>query len=94
MPTDEEVKAEGEKIKTRLAAGEDFDKLQKEIYTTRGYQAPPPRRSCQTGAAMWCLQANSACSTSRRANPKFFVDTPGASVYRLRGKRKSLRWKR
>jgi len=44
-PTDEELKAEGEKIRTRLAAGEDFDKVQQEIYTAKGYKSPPPPTS-------------------------------------------------
>jgi hypothetical protein len=44
-PTEEQLKAEGEKIRTRLAAGEDFDKVQKEIYTAKGYTSPPPPTS-------------------------------------------------
>lgn len=41
-PTDETLKAEGEKIRTRLVAGEDFDKIEKEIYDEKGYKTPPP----------------------------------------------------
>jgi len=44
-PTDEELKAEGEKAKAKIAAGEDFDKLQKEIYAAKGYNTPPPPTS-------------------------------------------------
>lgn len=88
MPTDEEVKAEGEKIKTRLAAGEDFDKLQKEIYTTRGYQAPPPptlvpnwRRDVVPPSEL------SLFNLKKGELSEVFVDTPGASVYRLEEKK-------
>lgn len=44
-PTDDELKAEGEKIKSRLAAGEDFDKIEKEIYDQKGYKVSPPPTS-------------------------------------------------
>jgi hypothetical protein len=43
--TDEELQAEGEKYRARLAAGEDFDKVQKEAYEASGFKTPPPPTS-------------------------------------------------
>lgn len=43
--TDDDLRAEAEKIRARLAAGEDFDKVQKEIYTAKGYKVSPPPTS-------------------------------------------------
>jgi hypothetical protein len=40
--TDAELQAQGEKIRTRLMAGGDFEKLQKEVYESAGYKTPPP----------------------------------------------------
>ena len=41
-PTDDELKAEGEKVRAQLASGGDFDKVQKDIYEQKGYKTPPP----------------------------------------------------
>jgi len=41
-PTDEELKAEGEKVRAQLASGADFDKVQKDVYEQMGYKTPPP----------------------------------------------------
>lgn len=41
-PTDEELKAEGDKVRAQLASGADFDKVQKDIYEQKGYKTPPP----------------------------------------------------
>lgn len=40
--TDAELQAEGERMRARLAAGEDFDKVQKEAYEAAGFKTPPP----------------------------------------------------
>jgi parvulin-like peptidyl-prolyl isomerase len=45
QPTDAELKLEADKMRTRAAAGEDFDKLQKEIYDSTGIKTPPPPTS-------------------------------------------------
>jgi hypothetical protein len=41
-PTDDELKSEGEKVRERLSGEADFDAVQKEVYTSHGYQTPPP----------------------------------------------------
>ncbi|HLH06660.1 MAG TPA: peptidyl-prolyl cis-trans isomerase [Terriglobales bacterium] len=41
----EELKAEAEKIRTRLVAGEDVDKIEKEVYANAGIKTPPPPTS-------------------------------------------------
>jgi parvulin-like peptidyl-prolyl isomerase len=45
QPTDAELKLDADKMRTRAAAGEDFDKLQKEIYDSTGIKTPPPPTS-------------------------------------------------
>jgi hypothetical protein len=42
QPTDAELQAEGEKLRDRLEAGNDFDTLQKEVYASAGYKTPAP----------------------------------------------------
>jgi hypothetical protein len=41
-PTDDELKKEGEKALEEIASGADFDKVEKEIYDSKGYKTPPP----------------------------------------------------
>jgi len=41
-PEPAEIKALAEKLRARAAAGEDFDKLQKEAYEQTGVKTPPP----------------------------------------------------
>jgi len=41
-PTDDELKKEGDKARAELAAGDDFDKIEKGIYDSKGYKTPPP----------------------------------------------------
>jgi PPIC-type PPIASE domain len=41
-PTDDDLKAEGEKVRDQLKNGEDFDQVQKAVYTSKGYTTPPP----------------------------------------------------
>lgn len=45
QPTDAELKLEADKFRARAAAGEDFDKLEKEIYEAAGVKTPPPPTS-------------------------------------------------
>ncbi len=45
QPSDAELKLEADKFRARAAAGEDFDKLQKEIYAASGVKTPPPPTS-------------------------------------------------
>jgi parvulin-like peptidyl-prolyl isomerase len=45
QPSEAELKLEADKMRTRAAAGEDFDKLQKEIYDSTGIKTPPPPTS-------------------------------------------------
>ena len=41
QPSDAELKLEADKFRARAAAGEDFDKLEKEIYEASGMKTPP-----------------------------------------------------
>ena len=41
-PTDDDLQAEGAKALERLKKGEDFDAVQKDVYTSKGYTTPPP----------------------------------------------------
>jgi len=41
-PTDETLKAEGEKARARLVAGDDPDKVEKDFYEAEGSKMPPP----------------------------------------------------
>jgi len=45
QPSDAELKLEADKFRARAAAGEDFDKLEKEIYDAAGVKTPPPPTS-------------------------------------------------
>jgi parvulin-like peptidyl-prolyl isomerase len=45
QPTDTALKLEADKMRARAANGEDFDKLQKEIYENAGLKTPPPPTS-------------------------------------------------
>jgi parvulin-like peptidyl-prolyl isomerase len=45
QPTEAELKLEADKMRTRAAAGEDFDKLEKEVYEKTGIKTPPPPTS-------------------------------------------------
>lgn len=45
QPTEAELKLEADKMRARAAAGEDFDKLQKEVYENTGIKTPPPPTS-------------------------------------------------
>jgi hypothetical protein len=45
QPSEAELKLEADKMRTRAATGEDFDKLQKEIYDNTGIKTPPPPTS-------------------------------------------------
>ncbi len=45
QPSEAELKLEADKMRARAAAGEDFDKLQKEIYDNTGIKTPPPPTS-------------------------------------------------
>jgi len=88
MPTDDEMKVEGEKIKARLAAGEDSDKLQKEIYTSRGYQAPPPPTLVPDWRRDVIPESEQSLFNLKKGElSDVFVETSGASVYRLEEKK-------
>ena len=84
MPSDEDMKAEGEKAKARLQGGEDFDKVQKEIYTSKGYNTPAP----PTEISNWRVEALPP-SEKPLANLKegefspVMVEAAGAYIYRL-----------
>ncbi len=87
MPTDEDLQAEGAKIKTRLQAGEDFEKIQKEVYTAKGYNSPPP----PTSVSHWRRESVNADQVSLfDLKPGEFspvkVEAAGAYVYRIEQK--------
>ncbi len=45
QPTEAELKLEADKMRARAAAGEGFDKLEKEVYENSGIKTPPPPTS-------------------------------------------------
>jgi parvulin-like peptidyl-prolyl isomerase len=45
QPSDAELKLEADKFRARVVGGEDFDKLEKEIYEASGLKTPPPPTS-------------------------------------------------
>jgi len=87
-PTDESLKAEGEKIRARLAAGEDFDKVEKEIYVDKGYKTPAP----PTGVPNWRRDAVPPAQASLfdlkpgELSP-VMVEPAGAYIYKLEEKK-------
>jgi PPIC-type PPIASE domain len=87
-PSDEDLKAEGEKVRERLAGGADFDTVQKEIYTANGYQTPPP----PTTIPEWRRDQVPANQTSlfdlkQGELSPVMVEPAGAYVYRLEEKK-------
>jgi len=84
MPTDEDLQADGEKVKARVVAGEDFDKVQKEIYAGKGYTAPPP----PTSVSNWRVESipptqASVSSLKQGEYSPVIVEAAGAYIYRL-----------
>ncbi|MGZ4816111.1 MAG: peptidylprolyl isomerase, partial [Terriglobales bacterium] len=88
MPTDEDLQAEGEKLKARLHGGEDFDKVQKEVYTSKGYEAPPP----PTNISGWRAESlppdqKSLAELKQGELSPVMVEAAGAYIYRLEEKK-------
>jgi hypothetical protein len=85
--TDDQLQAEGEKTRARLAAGEDFDKVQKEVYEAAGYKTPPP----PTSIPNWRqdavpAQQKSLFQLNRGDLSKVIVEAPGAYIYKVEAK--------
>jgi hypothetical protein len=88
MPTDEELQADGEKAKSRLMAGEDFDKIQKEIYTSKGYTAPPPPTSMPNWRTESIPQHQASLLEVKQGEfSPVMVEAAGAYVYRIDDKK-------
>jgi hypothetical protein len=82
--TDAELQAEGEKARARLGAGEDFDKVQKELYVSAGFKTPPP----PTVIPNWRQEAvpqseQQLFDLKPKEFSKVMVEPAGAYVYQL-----------
>jgi hypothetical protein len=87
-PTDAELQAQGEKMRARLIAGEDFDKLEKEVYEAAGYKTPPP----PTTIPNWRYDAMPASDQyifdmKPKEFTKVTVDPSGAYIYQVMEKK-------
>jgi hypothetical protein len=85
--TDEELQAEGEKLRVRLAAGEDFDKVQKEAYELAGFKTPPP----PTSIPNWRHDAvppqqQTLFQLNKGDLSKVMVEPAGAYIYKVEDK--------
>jgi hypothetical protein len=82
--TDSDLQAQGEKLRTRLEAGTDFDALQKEIYASAGYKAPPPPSTISN----WRKEADPPTEQELfELKPKQFskviIEPAGAYIYQV-----------
>ncbi|HXZ81908.1 MAG TPA: peptidyl-prolyl cis-trans isomerase [Terriglobales bacterium] len=86
-PDEAAFSANAEKIRARAAAGEDFDKLQKEVFEAAGFKTPPP-----TTIPAWRRQsvpASQAAVFDLKPGEvsQVLPETIGAYIYRLESKR-------
>lgn len=85
--TDEELQAEGEKYRTRLAAGEDFDKIQKEAYEASGFKTPPPPTSIPNWRHDAVPPQQQALFQLNKGDlSKVMVEPAGAYIYKVEEK--------
>jgi hypothetical protein len=81
--TDAELQAQADKYRARLAAGESFEKVQKEAYEAAGFKTPPPptvtskRREGSTPAELELF------SLKKGDLSKPILDMAGASIYQV-----------
>ncbi len=85
--TDEELQAEGEKYRARLAAGEDFDKIQKEAYEASGFKTPPPPTSIPNWRHDAVPPQQQALFQLNKGDlSKVMVEPAGAYIYKVEEK--------
>lgn len=85
--TDDQLKAEGAKIRARLAAGEDFDKVQTEIYTAKGYKSPPPPTSIPNWRRESVPPAQAPLFDLKQGElSQVMVEPAGAYIYKIEKK--------
>jgi hypothetical protein len=87
-PTDAELLAEGEKIRSRLVAGGDFEKIEKEVYESAGFKTPPP----PTSIPNWRREAvppteQHLFELKPKEFSKVLVEPAGAYIYQLEEKK-------
>ena len=87
-PTDDDLKQEAAKARARLASGEDFDKVQKDVYTAKGYSTPPPPTTIPT----WRRESvppnqQSLFDLKQGELSSVTVEPAGAYIYRLEEKK-------
>jgi len=86
--TDEALKAEGEKIRARLAAGENFDKVQQELYTEKGYKVPPPPTSIPNWRRESVPPAQASLFDLKQGElSQVMIEPAGAYIYRVEEKK-------
>ncbi len=87
-PTDAELQAEGEKLRARLVAGADFDKLQKEVYEAAGYKTPPPPTSVPEWRRDSVTPAQAQLFELKQGEfSKVIMEPAGAYVYQVQSKK-------
>ncbi|HUN88043.1 MAG TPA: peptidylprolyl isomerase [Terriglobales bacterium] len=86
-PTNEELMAEGEKARAQLAAGADFDKVQKDIYEQRGYKTPPPPTTIPNWRRESIPPQQAALFDLKQGEfSPVMVEPAGAYIYRVESK--------
>lgn len=88
--TDAELQAQGDKLRARLIAGEDFDKIEKEVYEAAGFKTPPP----PTSIPNWPREAVPATEQQLfelkpNEYSKVMIEPAGAYVYQLVEKKRT-----
>lgn len=87
-PTDEDLKKEGEKARAEIAAGADFDKVQKEIYDAKGYKTPPPPTTIPNWRKDSVPPAQASLFELKQGDlSQVMVEPAGAYVYKVMEKK-------
>ena len=86
--TDAELQASAEKLLARLVAGEDFEKLQKEVYESAGYKTPPPPSTISN----WRKEAvptneQQLFELKAKEFSKIMMEPAGAYIYQIQEKK-------
>lgn len=87
-PTEAELKAEADRIRARAVAGEDFDKIEKEIYSKAGIKTPPPPTSIPNWRRNMIPPAQASIfdmKTGEVSQP--IVQPEGIYIYKLESKK-------
>jgi PPIC-type PPIASE domain len=81
--TDDQLKPRAEKFRARLAAGEGFEKLQKEAYEAAGFKTPPPPTVTTKRLEGSSPDELELFSLKKGDLSKVIVDPAGATIYQV-----------